>query len=285
MAQKARVANYKKVDVKSMIKNLGDSKVIGVVNMENLPASALARIRSQIRKDAIIYMSKRRLMTIAVKEAAKDKKGLENLIPQLKGMPAFIFTDSDPFKIARLFKKSRSPAPIKPGQTAPNDLIIPKGPTPFTPGPIISELSAVGIKTGVEGGKVTIREDSLIVEAGSVVTQKQSEILAKFGIEPMEIGIQLVAVYDEGLIYDSRVLEISPESYLQMISQASRDSLALALELKYMTKDTAEVLVAKAFKEAKALALSQGIFADLIAKDLLALADAQASALQGKLNI
>ena len=61
--------------------------------------------------------------------------------------------------------------------------------------------------------------------------------------------------------------------------------MALALEIKYLTKDTAEVLVAKAFRDSKALALAKGIFADLLTKDFLVLADAQANALQGKLNI
>lgn len=282
---KAHVADYKKKDVKSMTDNLKKHKVIGVVNMENLPASALARIRGQIRKEATIYMSKRRLMAIAIEDAKKGKKDLEKMETYLKGMPAFIFTDSDPFKIARLFKKSRSPAAIKPGQIAPRDLIIPKGPTPFAPGPIISELSAVGIKTGVEGGKVAVREDSLIVEEGQPVSQKQSEVLAKFGIEPMEIGIQLVAVYDEGMIYDSKVLEISPETYLSMIAQASRDSLGLALGINYLTKDTVELMIARAFRGAKAISLSQGIFDESLLNDFMALADAQASALQTKLNI
>ncbi|TAL51867.1 MAG: 50S ribosomal protein L10 [Nanoarchaeota archaeon] len=282
---KAHVADYKKKDVKHMADQLKKHKVIGVVNMENLPASALARIRGQIRKEATIYMSKRRLMAIAIDDAKKEKKDLEKMETYLKGMPAFIFTDSDPFKIARLFKKSRSPAPIKPGQIAPRDLIIPKGPTPFAPGPIISELSAVGIKTGVEGGKVAVREDSLIVEEGQPATQKQSEVLAKFGIEPMEIGIQLVAVYDEGMIYDSKVLEISQETYLSMIAQASRDSLGLALGINYMTKETVELMIARAFRGAKAISLSQGIFDESLLNDFMALADAQASALQTKLNI
>ncbi len=285
MSYQAHVADYKKEVVQDMVKRLTTSKVVGVVNMENLPASALARIRSQLRKEATIYMSKRRFMTLAINEAAKKKKGLEKLIPQLKGMPSFIFTDSDPFKIARLFKKSRSPAAIKPGQIAPRDLIIPKGPTPFTPGPIISELSAVGIKTGVEGGKVAVREDTVIVQEGAVVTQKQSEVLGKFNIQPMEIGISLVAVYDEGLIYESSVLEIEPATYLKMLVTASQESIGLALGISYLTKETSKILIAKAYKESKAVALKQGIFADLLVGDFLALANAQANAMQEKLNI
>ena len=44
-------------------------------------------------------------------------------------------------------EKSKSNAPAKPGQTAPSDLVLPAGETPFTPGPMIGELGQLGIKT------------------------------------------------------------------------------------------------------------------------------------------
>ena len=277
---KAHVAKYKKETVKALAKNLKDSKVICIVNMENLPASALARMRNSLRGKATILMSKRRLMTLAIAEAKASKPGLEQIESHLGGMPAFIFTDQDPFKLSLLLKKSRSPAAAKPGQEAPRDLIIPAGPTPFSPGPVISELAAVGIKTGVENGKVTVRQDALIVSEGEKITQKQSDILAKFGITPMEVGISLVAVYEGGLIYNKKVLDVEPSQYLSLIQQGAREALGLAMGIGYMTKETSELMIAKAFKESKAVALSQGIFADLIAKDLMAMADRQATALK-----
>lgn len=277
---KAHVAKYKKDKVKQLSTLLKDSKVVCIVNMENLPASALARIRNQLRGKAVILMSKRRLMTLAIADAKGSKAGLEQLESHLGGMPAFIFTDNDPFKLSMLLKKSRSPASAKPGQTAPRDLIIPAGPTPFSPGPIISELAGVGIKTGVEGGKVTVKMDTLIVREDEKITQKQSDILAKFGVKPMEVGISLVAVYDNGLIFTKKVLEIEPSQYIAQVSEAARDALGLAMGIGYMTKETSELMVAKAFRESKAVALSQGIFADLLAKDLMAMAERQANALK-----
>ncbi len=286
MAYEAHVAQYKKDVVSKITDLLLSSKVIGVVNMENLPAPQLANIRMQLRKDGTtILMSKRRLMEHALKNAEGKRKDITNIKKHLGGMPAFIFTDKDPFKIARMMKKSRSPAPAKAGQTAPRDLIIPAGPTPFSPGPIISELAAVGLKTGVENGKVTIRQDAVIVEAGEKINQKQADMLAKFGIQPMEVGIDLVAIYDSGLIYGKDVLDIEPEQYLKNVVLASQSAIGLAMGIGYYTKETSELLIAKAFREAKSVALSQGIFADLLAKDLVAMADRQAQGLQSTVNV
>ena len=71
-------------------------------------------------------------------------------MPHLKGMPALIFTKENPFSLFKTLKKSKTNAPAKANQTAPFDLIVPKGPTSFAPGPVIGELAILGIKSGVE---------------------------------------------------------------------------------------------------------------------------------------
>ena len=62
--------------------------------------------------------------------------------------------------------------------------MIHAGPTSFAPGPIISELAAVGIKTKVEGGKLAVIQDTVIVREGQVISQKVSETLKRLDIRP-----------------------------------------------------------------------------------------------------
>ncbi len=153
----AHVAQYKKDVVASLVKLMGDSPIIGVVNMENLPAPQLQTMRAQLRGKFYITMTKRRLIKLAIEHAKANKSGLEQLEAHLGGMPALIFTNENPFKLSRTLRKSKSPAPAKAGQTALRDIIVPKGATPFAPGPIIGELAMAGIKSGVENGKVAIK--------------------------------------------------------------------------------------------------------------------------------
>ena len=152
------VPDSKKKVVADIVKLAKAYPIIGSVNMENLPAPQLNVMRAQLRGKVEIYMTKRRLMNIALEQLKAEKPGIEALSKHLTGMPALIFTKDSPFKLSKTLRKSKSSAPAKAGQTSPRDIIIPKGPTPFAPGPIISELSSVGIKTGVEGGQRTIKK-------------------------------------------------------------------------------------------------------------------------------
>jgi len=279
----AHVAQYKKDIVTKFIKLMKEYKIIGVVNLENLPAPQLQQIRARLRQDAMIFMGKRKLIELAINDVKDSKKDIEQLKNHLGGMPALLFTNQDPFKIASLLRKSKSNAPAKPGQTAPRDLIIPAGPTQFSPGPIISELSQAGIKTGIEGGKVSVKADIVLVKEGEKVTAQAANILAKFGVEPMEIGIDLVAVYEDGLIYKKDVLGIDEAQFVENLKVATTSALNLALNIGYATKDTIDRLIAKAFSQAKTLSLKAEFLTSDTVKELIAKAVRSGNALDEKI--
>jgi len=153
-------------------------------------------------------------------------------------MPAILATKDDAFALASTLKKSRSMAPAKAGQTAPNDIIIPAGPTSFSPGPIIGELGAAGIKAGIDAGKVVIKEDSKALAEGDVITPQLAGILTRLGIEPMEIGLNLLAAFEEGMIYTKSVLEIDEQEYIDNLNAAVSDSFALALGILFKLEKT-----------------------------------------------
>lgn len=258
----AHVADYKKEAVGALARLMGEYPVVGIVNVENLPAPQLQVLRSKLRKDALIVMDKKRLIRLAVDSAKGSKSGFDALAAHLTGMPALLFTTQSPFRISSLIRSSKSRAPAKAGQVAPFDLVIPAGPTPFTPGPMISELGSLGLKTGVEGGKITIREASAIVRQGGVISQKAAEMLGKFGIEPMEIGLDLVAAYEDGIVYGRDVLAVDPAQYLAMLKTAALEALGLSMEIGYINKGNIEHMVGRAFTTAKNFAKKQSILSD-----------------------
>ncbi|HII72588.1 TPA: 50S ribosomal protein L10, partial [Candidatus Woesearchaeota archaeon] len=225
--------------------------------------------------------AKRRLLKIALEQASKDKPGVEKLVPYLKGMPALIFTKDNPFALSKTLKKNKSSAPIKAGQKAPNDIIVPAGPTGFAPGPVIGQLGSVGIAAGIDAGKVVIKKDSKVAKEGDVIKEELAALLTRLGIEPMEIGLDLTAVYENGELFEKKVLMIDEQEYLNNITNAHRWAFNLAMEAGILTPETTELMVQKAFREAKALAVEAVIYADAAIEAILAKANAQCLGLKG----
>jgi large subunit ribosomal protein L10 len=243
--------------------------IIGVVNMTSLPTKQLQNMRAQLRETVVLRMTKRRLIKKAIEAAKAKRPGIEKLEEHMKGMPAMIFTKNNPFALYKKLEKNKSSAPAKAEQEAPKDIQVKAGPTGFAPGPIIGELGAFGIKAGIENGKVIIKADTVVAKEGEVINQQLAAILSRLGIEPMEIGLDLRAVFEEGNIYTSKVLAIDEDEYKDNITMAAAWALNLAVEATYPTKETTPMLVQKAFREAKGVAVEQGIMSKDLAEDIL----------------
>ncbi|HLC50699.1 MAG TPA: 50S ribosomal protein L10 [Candidatus Nanoarchaeia archaeon] len=281
----AHVAEYKKEIVTSLVKLINQYPIVGIVNMENLPAPQLQAMRAQLRGNFYLTMTKRRLIKLAFEEAKKTKKGIEQLENHLGGMPALIFTKENPFKLSRTLQRSKSPAPAKAGQTAPRDIIVQKGTTSFAPGPIIGELAMAGIKSGVEGGKVAIKEDAIVARAGEKIKPKVAEILTRLGVQPMEVGLDLVAVYENGIIYGRDILSVDEKEYKLRLDNAARWSFNLAVFAAYPTKLTIPVLIGKASNEAKAVGVEAKILEKGIIETLVGNADRQMKSVKSTANL
>lgn len=281
----AHVAEYKKEIVNDLVSLIAQHPIIGVVNMENLPAPQLQSMRAQLRSKCSLTMTKRRLIKLAFAQAKSSKKDIEKLESYLGGMPALIFTKENPFKLNRTLQKSKSPAPARSGQTAPRDIVVNKGATSFAPGPIIGELAIAGIKAGVEGGKVAIKEDTVVVKYGEKIKPKVAEILTRLGVQPMEVGLDLVAIYENGIIYGKEILSVDDLEYKKRLANAARWAFALANYVSYPTKETIRLLIGMAYNDAKAIGIAQKIFDAGIIDMLLARAEQQMLGLTATANI
>ncbi len=257
--------------------------IIGILNMHSLPAAQLARMRSQLRQNVEMLMTKKNLILLALTKLKESKPGIEKFEQKLPEMPALIFTKDNPFALYKTIKKNKSKAPAKAGQLAPFDLIVPAGPTPFAPGPVLSELAQLGIKAGVEGGKVAIKQDCTVCKEGQPIKPALAAMLARLSIEPMEIGLDLVAVYEAGMIYPKTVLDIDETKFMHDLTTAASWAFNLAIETVYISKDTTEPLLQKAFREAKAVALEGCVIAPELVEELLAKAEREAQAVQSEL--
>ncbi len=263
------------------IKKLAEShKVIGVLNMHKLPARQLQQIRNSLRGKATIKMAKKTLMKRSI-----EKKSVQEKMEGKKVEPAILFSNENPFRLYKMLKESRSPASAKPGDIASRDIIIQQGPTPLAPGPAISTLQKIGLKASVQGGKIAIMQDKVACKAGDAVTEDVASVLNLLKIEPMEIGLDLIAAFEEGVLYTKEVLDVDQGQYVDDLVRAVQHAVNLSINTGYLTKLTSPIAIQKAFMEARTLCTE----ADIIEKDfideILRKAARQAKAIQSKVNI
>lgn len=247
-----KVQESKLVEVKEITKLLDSSKILAVVNMQNLPARQLGSIRNKIRHEVKIKMAKRDILERALR--ASKNKNAEKLVPYLGGMPALMFSQLDPFQLFQKLKANQSNAPAKLGQVCPRDIEVKAGPTSLTPGPAISTLGNAGLQAGVEAGKIAIKQSRIIIRSGEVLVQKIVDVLNLLGIEPMVIGINLVAALEGEQIFEGKVLDIDMDVFKQNIALAHNEAFKLAVGLDMIIPETASFLITRAELDAKALA-------------------------------
>ncbi len=282
--RKKEIPEWKKEVVKELKELIDKYKVIAITSFLNVPAAQLKEIRKKIEKEGygIVKMTKKNLMKIAFKE-----KGLEDLANELEKIhiPALIFSNVNPFKLAQFLKKNQVPAYAKPNEIVYEDIWVRAGPTDLTPGPIISELAKFGIKTKVEKGKLTIIHDVCIAKKGDKITKELADLLKKLDIKASKIGLRIFVAYEEGIVYKAEDLEIDIEEYKNLFKEAYSNAYYLSIGIYYPTKENIRELVKKCYTIARNVGIELGIESKEIIREIIKRAFRIASALKSKLSI
>jgi len=256
----AHVAKWKFGEVDQLTSLLTNNKIVGIAEIGGIPGPQLQKMRENIRKNAQIRCAKNSLIIRALDEANKKINGISDLKTQIKGQAAIIATDMNPFKLFREIKSTRTMAPAKGGETARHDIEVRKGNTSFKPGPIVGELQKAGIPAAIQDGKVIIKNDKVVVNAGEKISSEVAQMLTRLEIYPIEIGMSLHAIFENGTIYEPNTLDIDMDKFITQLQQASANALYLALEAALPTKSTINYLLQKAYKNAYSLALEKQIY-------------------------
>jgi len=276
----AHVAEWKFDEVKEITDLLTSKKVVGIVGIGGIPAPQMQHMRSNLHGVAAIRSAKNKLIFRALDEAEKKIKGISDLKDSIDGQTGIIATDMNPFKLFSEIKSTRTMAPAKGGETATHDIEVKEGETPFKPGPIVGELQKAGIPAAIQGGKVVIKEDKVIVPAGEKIPVDVAQMLARLEIFPIEIGMNLHAVFEEGSIFKPDVLDINIEEFMGRMRKASNNAFNLAIETGWFNELTIKPLIMKAYNNAIVIALEKGIVNKETIKNLLSKAQANMLALK-----
>jgi large subunit ribosomal protein L10 len=270
----AHVASWKHGEVSEITSLMTHHKIIGIIDIGGIPAPQLQQMRGGIRAKAQIRASKNTLILKALDDAESHIKGISALKNEVHGQAAIIATDMNPFALFREIKATRKNAPAKGGETASHDIEVLAGDTPFKPGPIVGELQKAGIPAAISEGKVVIKSDKVLVEAGQKISRELAQMLSRLDIFPIELGLKLNAVYENGDIYRPDVLDIDMDRFMGQLRTASFTALGLAMETGWANPQTIRPLLAKAYLSAHTLAVEKNIYTKDTMKTLLAKAQA-----------
>ena len=277
VAEEHKIAPWKIEEVNNLKKLLKEGQVIALVDMMEVPAVQLQEIRDNIRDLMTLRMSRNTLIKRAIEELAEEANDpkFAKLAECLEKGAAIVITDMNPFKLYKTLEDGKAPAPIKAGAIAPNDIVVEKGSTGMPPGPFLGELKSAGLPAVIDKGKIAIRDDTVIVKEGEVVSPKVAVVLSALGIKPTTVGLDLLAAYEDGIVYTSDVLKIDEDEFVQNIQSAFTSAFNLSVNAAIPTTETTEAILQKAFTEAKAVSIESAFITDKTVDDILGKAYAQ----------
>jgi large subunit ribosomal protein L10 len=273
----AHLPKWKQDEISEIKRLSAEFKLTGLVDMYGIPARQVQDIRRNLKGKAELKMTRNTLIEHAFGEMGGEIKDLGE---KLEGHSALIFTNENPFKLYSMLEKTKTKMAARPGEIAPMDIVVPKGPTSFKPGPIVGELQQAGIPAAIEAGKVAIRETKTVVKEGQEINKKLADALAKLDVKPMDVGLLLQAAFYEGTVYESDVLAIDEVAFYNNIINAAKQAFNLSLNAAIPTRDTASDLLTKAVREARNVSVEAAVVSADVIDAIIGKAQSQAMAIQ-----
>jgi len=271
----AHIPEWKVKNVEELVEMIKKSRVVGVVGVREIPADNMQQVRGDLRGNVEIKMVRNTIARRAIEASAPEIRPLADYI---EDQTALIFSDDNPFKLYSLLEKCKKPMPIKAGARAPKDIVIEAGTTSFSPSLMVGKLETAGIPGRIKSGKVVINQKVTLAREGEVVPAKTADILKTMEIFPRNVGLELRAAYEGGLVFKAKDLTIDVAAQISQLSAASAKAFSFAVEIGYATPSTVGPMLQKAQTRARALVLEAGIPVPSMMEMVLAKAAANARA-------
>lgn len=252
----AHLPEWKVKEVGELVERIGNSRVIGIVGMREIPASNLQQMRGELRSQVEVKMVRNNIARRALDSSSQEIKPLADFI---EDQSAIIFSNGNPFKLYSMFEKAKRPMAMRAGTRAPKDIVVEAGETSFSPGPMVGKLQAAGIPAAIKSGKVVINQRITLIKEGEVVSAKTADILKMMEIFPKNVGLELRAVYEGGLVFKAKDLAIDVDGMLSEMASSSARAFNFAADIGYTTPETISAILQKAFTKAKSLVAEGGI--------------------------
>ncbi len=243
---------------KEEIKKLAEEySYIALINSDELPANIISVLRKKLKGEAKIIVAKLRVIQKAFEESGIKT---EKMVKKIEGNVGIIFSKKNPFELYSFIKKNKGERFAKAGDIAEKDIIIQAGDTGMPPGPALGLLKGIGLKVQVQGPTISVMNDKKILKKGDEINAQQAEVITKLGMTPMSVGMEVKGVLDkkENEFYTGEVLDVDEEELFKNMVKAYQQALNLAVNAEYFTKESTEIIITKAEREARAVKEATG---------------------------
>ena len=278
-----KISPWKKDTVASLTDMLKKGGTVAVIDIHGVPAGAMLGMRAGLRSTMSIQVAKKRLMKLAWEAVGNDFADLEVLYSSAV-QPALVQTDMNSFEVFSELKKTEAGRAAKPGDVAPHDIVVEKMDTGMPPGPIVGELNSVGIPAKIMKGSVQIQKQVTILKEGEVFEGDLGLMLSKIGINPIVTGLRLCGTIEDGTRFEPTTLDIDYEQFESDLISFGAGAFNLACNISWFTPQTTPTLISKASGEALALALEAAITTTETMPHLIGRANRGAMSVAGTLS-
>jgi len=228
---------------------------IVVVGADNVGSNQMQKIRQSLRGNAEILMGKNTMVRKVLREYIESNPKVEPVVALVKNNVGFVFTNGDLSLIEQKLLAHRVGAPAKAGSIAPNDVIVPKGPTGMEPTQT-AFLQALNIASKINKGQVEIVSDVHLVKAGEKVGSSEATLLQKLSIKPFSYGLQILHIYDNGSVYEPAVLKLTDADLLGKFRTGLNNVASLSLAIGYPTLAALPHALSTAYKNVLSVAVT-----------------------------
>jgi len=209
----AESASKKQEYFTKLIKLLDEYPKIFIVGIDNVGSNQLHKIRIALRGKAVVLMGKNTMIRKAIRGHLENNASLEQLLPFIKGNIGFVFAKDDLPAIKKVLLANKISAPAKAGTLAPNDVVVPAGPTGLEP-THTGFFQALNIQTKINKGAIEIINNVPLIKTGQKVGNSEAALLLKLDIKPFQYGLIIRGVYDNGTMYEPAVLDMTDDDII-----------------------------------------------------------------------
>merc|ERR1719192_1473321 len=235
--------------------------------VNNVGSKSIAIQRKRLRElNVHVLMGKntiiRKVLNLRAErlEAAGNMKAAEQttrMLEMVQGNIGFVFipSDADVGKIREMITSERVQTAAKAGIEAPDDVVVPAGPTGQDPSQT-TFFQALDIPTKINRGQVEIVSDVKLITKGEKVNRSAAELLVMLNIKPFYYGIKVNYVYSNGDVFPAAVLDISTADIAVAFNSAVREVAALCMAINYPTAASVPHSIMDAYKNMLAIGLA-----------------------------
>jgi len=219
----------------------------------------MQKIRIELRGKATMVMGKKTIMRKVIRGLTAEGKQSpwETVLPHVKGNIAFVFCKGDLHEVKKILEGNKVSSAARAGTYAPNDVVVVAGNTGMEPTKT-SFFQALSIPTKISKGQVEIISDVPLIRTGQKVGSSEAALLQMLNIKPFRYGLRLLTVFEDGGLYEAKVLDITPDDIVNKFRLGVSKIAALGLQIGYPTFASVPHSIVRGYKNVIAIGLITG---------------------------